>query len=199
MSLIAKIFAVTLVNLDSWLIISSVYPYTVHMTLEFTSLSSPSDAGYYSGLLGTAFYAGRVISILVWSWLADRYGRKPVILTWLFSLCILLNIFGMSTSFTWAIITRFLIGVTNPLHKISRICILEISTESSTSFALGWFSNFAELGMAIGPIIGGVFAAYPSIPAFDKYPYWLPNLLLSWAVFITLIIFLLIYEETLEK
>ena len=162
MGVIAKIFAVTLVNLDSWLIISSIYPYAVHMTLEFTTISSPSDAGYYSGLLASSFYAGRVISILVWSWLADRYGRKPVILTWLFWLCILLNIFGMSTSLTWAIISRFLIGLTNPLHKISRICIIEISPESSTFKSLGCFSTFAELGTAIGPVIGAIFIVYPS-------------------------------------
>ena len=64
-----------------------------------------------------ALLYGALVSSLsysyVWGSIADRKGRKPVIIVSVVLVGLTSAIFGFSVSYEMAIITRFLVGLTN--------------------------------------------------------------------------------------
>lgn len=55
--------------------------------------------GYYAGLIESLFSIAQALTVLYWSRLSDRIGRKPVILIGLGGLTLSLGLFGISTTF----------------------------------------------------------------------------------------------------
>ncbi|RID73364.1 hypothetical protein BRARA_B00517 [Brassica rapa] len=55
---------------------------------------------------GCSFMVGRTLTSVIWGIVADRYGRKPVILIGIASVVIFNTLFGLSVNFWMAIITR---------------------------------------------------------------------------------------------
>lgn len=58
------------------------------------------------------FFATESITVMWWSRLSDHIGRKPVLLTGLFGLCISMIFFGLSKTF-WAVVVRYATCVNN--------------------------------------------------------------------------------------
>lgn len=54
------------------------------------------------------FFTAEALTIMQWSRLSDHIGRKPVLLTGLFGLCISMVFFGLSRTF-WALVVRSVI------------------------------------------------------------------------------------------
>ena len=88
----------------------------VDMTMIFSftpklikSFGTPElDVGYDSGLLNASMYLGVLCCNLLWSYLADKKGKKcsAVISTSLLGVGVFM--FGLSRSLTWAIVTRLM-------------------------------------------------------------------------------------------
>ncbi|KAB5551625.1 hypothetical protein DKX38_008936 [Salix brachista] len=47
---------------------------------DFHVAKREEDIGYYAGYVGSAFMFGRALTSVLWGMIADRYGRKPVIM-----------------------------------------------------------------------------------------------------------------------
>lgn len=50
------------------------------MIRDFHIAKREEDIGYYAGYVGSAFMLGRALTSVFWGVIADRYGRKPVII-----------------------------------------------------------------------------------------------------------------------
>lgn len=57
-------------------------------------------------LQDSLFYLAQALTVLSWSQLSDRIGRKPVLLIGLTGACISMICFGLSTTF-WSLVIRF--------------------------------------------------------------------------------------------
>ncbi|CAH9086942.1 unnamed protein product, partial [Cuscuta europaea] len=57
--------------------ISSIFPFLYFMIRDFHIAETEEDIGCYAG---SAFMLGRASTSLLWGLIADRYGRKPVII-----------------------------------------------------------------------------------------------------------------------
>lgn len=64
-----------------------------------------SKVGYYVGLLLSVSFATQAVTVLYWSSISDRVGRKPVILTGVFGVSLSMYCFGLSKRF-WALVVR---------------------------------------------------------------------------------------------
>ena len=60
----------------------------------------------------------------IWGTIADRKGRKPVIIVSVILVGLTSAIFGFSVSYEMAVITRFLVGLTN--GELPKLCIHNI-------------------------------------------------------------------------
>ncbi|PWZ16720.1 Protein ZINC INDUCED FACILITATOR-LIKE 1 [Zea mays] len=98
------------------------------------------DIGFYAGFVGATYFLGRAISAMPWGMFADKYGRKPCIVISILSVIVFNTLFGLSTTYWMAIVTRGLLGL---------LCGIlgPIKVTSSRAIAL-----------VIGPVIGGFLA-----------------------------------------
>ncbi|XP_068663237.1 probable peptide/nitrate transporter At3g43790 isoform X2 [Aristolochia californica] len=164
------------------------------------------DIGYYAGYIGSSYMLGRALTSVLWGMVADRFGRKPVVLLGTLSVVVFNTLFGLSTSFWMAITTRFLLGslsgILGPIRAYAaEVCRVEYQTLGVSIVSTAW-----GLGLIIGPALGGFLAQpaekYPQIfnkdSLFGRFPYFLPCLCISiYAIGVT--ISCLWLPETLHK
>uniref|UniRef100_A0A2P2MM30 Transporter-related family protein n=2 Tax=Rhizophora mucronata TaxID=61149 RepID=A0A2P2MM30_RHIMU len=130
---------------------------------------------------------GRALTSVFWGWLADRYGRRPIILIGTFSVFVFNALFGLSTSFWVALSMRFFLGCFNSQLGTIRAYASEVCREEHQALGLSVASTSRGIGLVIGPAIGGFLAQpaekYPNIFAgnsiFGRLPYFLPCLVIS--------------------
>ncbi|KAJ0229509.1 hypothetical protein HA466_0315350 [Hirschfeldia incana] len=149
---------------------------------------------------------GRTLTSVIWGVVADRYGRKPVILIGTASVVIFNTLFGLSVNFWMAIITRFCLGSFNGLFVPIKAYAMETFRDEYHGLALSAVSTAWGIGLIIGPAMGGFLAQpakqYPNLfseeSIFGKYPYFLPCLVMSFFALLVFIISLCI-PETLHN
>ncbi|XP_010557818.1 PREDICTED: protein ZINC INDUCED FACILITATOR-LIKE 1-like isoform X2 [Tarenaya hassleriana] len=186
--------------------ISSLFPFLYFMIRDLKIAEKEEDIGYYSGFVGCSFMLGRALTSVAWGMVADRYGRKPVILLATGSVVILNSLFGLSLNFWMAIITRFCLGSFSGLLGPIKAYAMEIFPDEYQALALSAVSTSWGIGLIIGPALGGFLAQpaekYPGIfpkeSIFGKFPYFLPCFVISlFALGVTIIFFRI--PETLHN
>ena len=83
--------------------------------------------------MGGAYYLGNFIGSFVWGIVADKIGRRTVLLT---GVCTIIGcelFFGFSQNMTWAVSARFLWGTLNGNVGVAKTYISEVSTLASVS------------------------------------------------------------------
>nr|XP_048334009.1 protein ZINC INDUCED FACILITATOR 1-like isoform X3 [Ziziphus jujuba var. spinosa] len=104
------LFYVFIIVLSTALPISVLFPFLYFMIEEFQIAKREEDIGFYAGFVGSAFMFGRALTSVIWGIIADRYGRRPVMIFGTVSVAIFNTLFGFSRSFWMAVSTRFLLG-----------------------------------------------------------------------------------------
>ncbi|VVA39332.1 PREDICTED: ZINC INDUCED [Prunus dulcis] len=184
---IKMIVAVWLVVLSAALPISSLFPFLYFMIRDLHIAKREEDIGYYAGYVGASFMIGRVLTSIFWGVVADRYGRKPVIIIGIAAVVIFNTLFGLSVNFWMAISTRFLLGCLNGLLGPIKAYASEAFREEHQALGMSTVSVAWGIGLIIGPALGGFLAQpadkYPNIfsqnSIFGRFPYFLPCLCIS--------------------
>ena len=191
-----QLFILTLARLSEPLTQTSLQSYMFYQLRSFAPDAPDSTISYQAGLLQAAFTGAQFLTAMMWGRLADseRVGRKWVILIGLLGTTVGALGFGFSSSFTVALLWRAAGGSLNGNIGVMRTMISEIIREKkyqSRAFLL--LPITFNLGVIIGPILGGVLAdpvgSYPSLFGdhsvfggkdgiwwMKKWPYALPNL-----------------------
>ncbi|CAI0442251.1 unnamed protein product [Linum tenue] len=209
---IREFLSIWTVVLCTVLPISSLFPYLyfmvsiLSMIRDFNIAEKEEDIGYYAGYVGSSFMFGRALTSVFWGLVADRYGRKPLILLGTSSVVIFNTIFGLSVNFWMAVITRFLLGCLNGLLGPIKAYASEMFRAEHQALGLSTISTAWGIGLIIGPALGGFLAQpaekYPTVVSkdslFGRFPYLLPSLAISvFAVGVTIASFWL--PETLHN
>ncbi|KAJ0985251.1 hypothetical protein J5N97_003607 [Dioscorea zingiberensis] len=182
-----EFFYVWIITLCTALPISSLYPFLYFMIRDLNIAKQEEDIGFYAGFVGASMMLGRALTSVLWGVLADRYGRKPAIVLSIISVIIFNTLFGLSTSFWMAIVTRFLLGCFNGILGIMKAYSSEVCRPEHQALGISLVSSGWGIGLVIGPAIGGYFSqpakAFPDIfsedSLFGRFPYFLPCLLIS--------------------
>ncbi|RYR32516.1 hypothetical protein Ahy_A10g047060 isoform B [Arachis hypogaea] len=152
--------------------------FNIWLVSDFHIAKREEDISGYAGYVGSAFMLGRALTSILWGIIADRFGRKPVIIIGIIAVIIFNTLFGLSTSFWMAVTTRFFLGSLNGLL-------------GPMKFSAAW-----GIGLVIGPALGGYLAqpvvkypdVFPKNSIWDKFPYFLPSLIISIFSFVVLIL-----------
>ncbi|KAK2686636.1 hypothetical protein QWA68_015257 [Fusarium oxysporum] len=183
-----------------------IFPFIAQMVKANGRLDD-SDVGFYSGIIESLFSITQMVVLLFWGRLADKIGRKPVLLYSMLGMAVGSTLFGFSTSILQMVVFRCLAGVFSGSSLILRTMVAEISTKETEATMFSWFAFSGNLGIFLGPLIGGVLAdptqQYPGLfgglDFLKKYPYALSCLVtgsLSLTGALTSALFL---NETLKK
>ncbi|XP_020240497.1 protein ZINC INDUCED FACILITATOR-LIKE 1 isoform X2 [Cajanus cajan] len=159
----------------------------VPLVRDFNIAKTEADISSYAGYVGSAYMLGRCFTSVLWGIIADRYGRKPVLIIGIISVIIFNTLFGLSTNFWMAVIMRFLLGVFNGLLGPVKAYAAELFREEHQAIGLSTVSAAWGIGLIIGPALGGYLAqpvekyphVFPKDSFLDKFPYFLPSFIIT--------------------
>ncbi|KAL6989798.1 Protein ZINC INDUCED FACILITATOR-LIKE 1 [Sarracenia purpurea var. burkii] len=192
---IKQLVSIWIIVLCTALPISSLFPFLYFMIRDFKIAEREEDVGYYAGYVGSSFMFGRALTSVFWGIVADRYGRKPVIIIGTSAVVIFNILFGLSVNYWMAICTRFLLGSLNGLLGPIKAYASEIFRKEYQALGISAVSTSWGIGLIIGPALGGFLAQpaekYPAIfskdSVFGRFPYFLPCLCISIFAFVVTI------------
>ncbi|CAL4988383.1 unnamed protein product [Urochloa decumbens] len=197
---------VWMISLTAALPISSLFPFLYFMIRDLNVAKRTEDIGFYAGFVGASFMLGRCLTSTAWGIMADRIGRKPVVVFGIFSVVVFNTLFGLSVSYWMAIATRFLLGALNGLLGPIKAYAIEVCRPEHEALALSLVSTAWGIGLIIGPALGGYLAMpaenFPNVfspdSLFGRFPYFLPCLCTS-AFAAAVLISCIWMPETLHK
>lgn len=184
----------------------SIFPYINKMVLENGHLAE-ADMGFYSGLIESLFSLTQMVVMVAWGRLADRVGRKPVLVVSLFGVALSTSLFGLAKSIWQMVVFRCAAGVFAGSIVTVRTMISEHSTRRTQALAFSWFAVAGNLGIFVGPLIGGALAdpagQYPrwfaGVAFFETFPYALSSIVVG-AIGLTAVFTSAFFlEETLHR
>jgi MFS family permease len=164
---IAKVSLIGLILLVNNFSMFVIFPFLPFMVSGFFPDLEDRQLGYYAGYLASAFHLGALPSGIVWGSLADRIGRRPVLLLGTIGTLISTILFGLSRSYSLALFSRFLWGALNGNVGVAKTYLSEVCDDKNQAKGFAVIGFAAGAGRLLGPIVGGFF----SQPA-EKYPEW---------------------------
>lgn len=159
------VFAVTLIAVMGVTSITPVFP-LIRQVFDIS-------AGQV-GLLITMFTLPGVILSPVLGVLADRYGRKKILVPSLFLFAVAGTLCGFSRDFGWLVFLRFIQGTgAAAIGALNITLIGDIYSGKQRASAMGYNASVLSIGTASYPAIGGLLATLAWY-----YPFFLPILAL---------------------
>lgn len=118
-------------------------------------------AGSAAGYLVAAFGAAQFIFSPIGGQLSDKYGRKKMILSGLFFTVISDFMFAISYKLVELYIARFIGGIGLGIMVPSVLAyVADMTTKETRAKGMGYLSASMNLGMVLGPGIGGIIAGF---------------------------------------
>lgn len=131
----------------------AIFPFINEM-LEHVGGVPESNVGFWSGLIESLFSLVQMVLMIFYGRMADRIGRKPVLVFSLTGIGIATAFFGISQSVPQMVITRCLAGVFAGSAVTIRTMISENTTKETQGRAFSWYMFTRNLGIFLGPLVG---------------------------------------------
>lgn len=94
----------------------------------------------------------------VWGVVADKVGRKAMVMRAMFGGSVLLAVMGWSNSVAMLVVLRLMQGAVTGTVTASNALVSSVTPSKRASFSLGMMQTAVFAGSAVGPLIGGVCA-----------------------------------------
>ena len=107
-------------------------------------------------ILMGAFTAAQLLSAPFWGTFSDRYGRRPALLVGLTASCIAYIVFAFASSIWLLLLSRIVQGAGGGTVGVIQAYVADSVEPDNRARALGWLSAATNVGVAIGPAIGGM-------------------------------------------
>jgi MFS family permease len=158
------------------------------------------QAGLYVGLLASAFALAQLTTNLLWGYMSDIVGRKPVMLAGTFLLAICFGFFGFCTTFSQLIAVHIAMGLLNGNAAVVPTCLGEVTDRSNQSRAFTWLPVMYSIGGITGPALGGLLVRTTAGDEEDNiaFPFLAPNIAGAALLLASVIVLAIWFDETLE-
>ncbi|KAK7461942.1 hypothetical protein VKT23_008374 [Stygiomarasmius scandens] len=185
-----------------------IYPFTPQLIRDIgVTNGDETRVGYYVGLLQSLFFFTQALTVMHWSRISDKIGRKKVILTGLFGLSLSMYCFGLSKTFVGLVLSRSLNGALNGNIGVIKSIMAEMTDSTNISLAYSYMPLAWSTGGVLGPMIGGALARpaeqFPNVfgnsEFLKKYPYFLPCAVPATFSAIAWIVTFLFLKETVRS
>ena len=137
--------------------------------------------GFEVAILMSAFTAAQLLSAPVWGRFSDRYGRRPALLVGLTAACFAYVVFAYATSIWLLLLSRVVQGAGGGTVGVIQAYVADSVEPDNRAKALGWLSAATNVGVAIGPALGGVALKFGrSGPGLAAASLCLVNIFFAW-------------------
>jgi MFS transporter, DHA1 family, tetracycline resistance protein len=155
---IGFIFITMLIDITGWGIIIPVIPKLIQELIH----GDISEAAKIGGWLTFAFAITQFVFAPLIGNLSDKYGRRPIILTSLFTFSLDYILLALAPTISWIFIGRILAGISGASITTASAYIADVSTPENRAKNFGMIGAAFGLGFIIGPVIGGFLGQYGS-------------------------------------
>lgn len=124
---------------------------------EFISIAGgipEENVGFWSGMIESLFSLVQMVLMIFYGRLADRVGRKPVLVFSLAGVSLATALFGMAQNSGQMIMFRCLAGVFAGSVVTIRTMLSENTNKATQGRAFSWYMFTRNLGILIGPLVG---------------------------------------------
>nr|OQO32340.1 hypothetical protein B0A51_00399 [Rachicladosporium sp. CCFEE 5018] len=182
----------------------SIFPYIQEM-VEKTGGQQPQNVGFFTGLIEALFSLVQMLLMIFYGRLSDRLGRKPVLIFSLTGVAGASALFGLSRNLWQMVLFRCVAGLFAGSSVTIRAMLSENCTKYTQARAFSWYMFARNLGIFIGPLIGGGLSnASQQYPIFERvqffidYPYALPSFVTGVFCLSTAVVGFFVLNETLK-
>src|SRR6266567_5651922 len=132
-------------------------------------------------ILMGAFTAAQLLSAPWWGRFSDRYGRRPALLVGLTAAGCAYVVFAYATSIWLLLLSRLVQGAGGGTVGVIQAYVADSVEPENRAKALGWLSAATNVGVAIGPALGGVALRFGrSGPGLAAASLCLVNIFFAW-------------------
>jgi MFS family permease len=126
-------------------------------------VTSSSAIIQWSGVAFGATFLGTALTAPMWGHLADRYGRKPMLIRAAIGMAVVMSLIGVAHNIVELVVLRLLAGLVGGYASASIVMIGTQAPRAQAGWALGILSTGALAGNLIGPLVGGFLPALVGI------------------------------------
>ncbi|KAG2359961.1 MFS multidrug-resistance DHA1 sub-family [Suillus spraguei] len=161
-----QFWIILLLQFSDYLVFETLAPFTPQLIRDIgITHGDETQVGYYVGILRSSSCVTQTLTILYWSQLSDRIGRKPLILMALFAIASTMLSFGLSRTFLGLLVSRIICGAFDAHNGLIKNSLMDITDATNLPKAYAYMQISFMLASIIGPIAGGSL----SQPA-DRFP-----------------------------
>jgi len=132
----------------------SINPYINQLVSELPIVDGDEKkVGYYTGLIVSLYFVAEAVTVLQWSRLSDKVGRKPVLLCGLIGTAVSSLLFGVSRSLWALVFSRCLNGILNGNIGVMKSMMAELTDETNMARGFSLISVTWAVGGTIGCVI----------------------------------------------
>ena len=118
-------------------------------------ISSPAAIAQWSGVaFGATFFSAALIAPF-WGWMADRYGRKLMLVRASLGMAIAMSLMGMARNVFELVGLRLFAGFAGGYSSGATILVATQTPKRRSGWALGMLNSGIMAGSLVGPLIGG--------------------------------------------
>ncbi|WP_186101931.1 MFS transporter [Burkholderia gladioli] len=123
--------------------------------VEQLGVNSPAGIVQWSGVAFGATFFGTAITAPLWGRLADRYGRKPMLVRAALGMAVVMSLIGIAHSVAQLVALRLAAGLIGGYASASIVMVGTQAPRERAGWALGVLSTGALAGNLVGPLVGG--------------------------------------------
>lgn len=143
-----------------------IMPVMPNLLMEVGSMDVAA-AARFGGLLSLLYAGFQFLLGPVLGNLADRYGRRPILLGSLAGYSVNFTLMAVAPNLGWLIAGQALAGIFGGTYGPAQAALADITKASDRARIFGYVGAAFGVGFTIGPVIGGVLGEFgPRMPFF---------------------------------
>lgn len=139
---------------------TSIMPFLPLHIEQNMGIESDKDISLWAGFIFGANFFSAFLFSPIWGRIADRYGRKIMILRSGFGMAIVVSLMGLANNVYQLFFLRLLNGVIAGFNPSAIALVATGTPKDKVGYALGTLQSGAVAGTIIGPTLGGFVADY---------------------------------------
>jgi len=157
-----NLFVCVFGSFTTLLSLSMLLPF-LPLYVQQLGVSSPAAVVQWSGVAFGATFFGTAITAPLWGRLADRYGRKPMLIRAAVGMAIVMSLIGLAHNLAELVVLRLIAGLIGGYASASIVMVGTQAPRERAGWALGVLSTGALAGNLVGPLVGGFLPTYVGI------------------------------------